>query len=40
MKDIYTDLQNEYGQNLENAPVGFSVDEYLKEVANNLEKEA
>lgn len=38
MKEIYSDLQNQYGQDLEYAPVGFSVDEYLKEVADKLEK--
>lgn len=38
MKEIYTDLQNQYGMNLEYAPVDFSLDEYLKEVADKMEE--
>jgi hypothetical protein len=30
MKDLYIDLQNEYGQNLEDLPEGFSMEEYIE----------
>ena len=38
MKEIYTDLQNKYGQNLEDAPVDFSIEDHLRKVAEKLEK--
>ena len=38
MKEIYTDLQNKYGKNLEDAPVDFSIEDHLKKVAEKLEK--
>lgn len=30
MKELYTELQNKYGQNLEDATIDFSVDNYLR----------
>lgn len=30
VKEIFIELQNQYGQNLEDAPVDFSMDDYLK----------
>lgn len=38
MKDLYIDLQNEYGQNLEDLPEGFSMEEYVDRYI--LEKKA
>ena len=38
MKEIYTDLQNKYGKNLEDAPVDFSIEDHLKKVSEKLEK--
>jgi hypothetical protein len=29
MKDLFIELQNEYGYNLEDLPEGFSMEEYL-----------
>jgi hypothetical protein len=34
VKDIFIEAQNEYGQNFEFAPVGFSLDEYFKQRVN------
>jgi len=34
MKEIFTELQNKYGKNLEHAPKGFSTEDYLKKKAN------
>lgn len=34
MKDLYIDLQNEYGQNLEDLPEGFSMEEYIDSYVN------
>lgn len=31
MKDIWIELQNLYGLNLEDAPEGFSIEDYLKD---------
>ena len=38
MKDIWIELQNLYGVNLEYAPEGFSVEDYLKEKAKETTK--
>lgn len=37
MKEIYTDLQNKYGENLEDAPIGFCVENYLRKKEQELE---
>lgn len=37
MKELFTELQNEYGQNLEDAPVDFSMEDYLRQRAYELE---
>lgn len=34
MKDLLTDLMNEYGHDLENLPEDFDMDAYLKERAS------
>ena len=34
MKDIWIELQNLYGLNLEDAPEGFSFEDYLKDREN------
>lgn len=36
MKEIFTELQNEYGQNLEYAPVNFSIENYLRQKAQEV----
>lgn len=36
MKELYTDLQNQYGQNLEDAPSNFSMEAYLKQKAQEI----
>jgi hypothetical protein len=38
MKDLFIDLQNDYGYNLEDLPEGFSMEEYI--AAAIKEKEA
>ncbi len=38
MKDIWIELQNIYGVNLEDAPEGFSVEDYLKKKVEDKEK--
>lgn len=37
MKEVYTELQNKYGENLEDAPKDFSMENYLKELAEEAE---
>lgn len=37
MKEIYTELQNKYGKNLEGAPVNFSMEDYLIKKSEELE---
>lgn len=37
MKELYTELQNEYGQNLEGAPENFSMENYLRQKSQELE---
>ena len=37
MKEVYTELQNKYGENLEDAPKDFSMENYLKELADEAE---
>jgi hypothetical protein len=39
MKELFTELQNQYGQNLEDAPVDFSMDNYLRQKSQELEME-
>jgi len=34
MKDLYIELQNEFGQNLEDLPEGFSMEEYVDSYVN------
>jgi len=38
MKELFTELQNEYGQNLEFAPVDFSMEAYLKQKAQETQE--
>ncbi len=38
MKDLFIDLQNDYGYNLEDLPEGYSTEEYIAAAIN--EKEA
>ena len=37
VKEIFIELQNQYGQNLEDAPEGFSMEDYLKRKADEME---
>lgn len=39
MKELFIELQNEYGQNLEFAPLDFSMEDYLKQKAQEQENE-
>jgi len=36
IKDLVIELQNEYGQELENLPEGFSMEEYLEKKAKEI----
>ena len=38
MKEIFIELQNEYGQDLEFAPVDFSMEDYLKKKAQETKE--
>lgn len=38
IKELFIDLQNEFGLNLENMPEDFSTEDYLKERAKEIEK--
>jgi len=37
MKEVYIDLQNQYGENLERAPEDFSMENHLKELVESEE---
>lgn len=37
MKEVYIELQNQYGEDLENAPKDFSMENHLKELAESEE---
>ena len=39
MKDLYIDLQNEYGQNLEDLPEGFSMEEYVEKAMQEKQRD-
>jgi hypothetical protein len=39
IKELLIDLQNEYGQDLENLPEGFDFDAYLEEKSNEQEEQ-
>jgi hypothetical protein len=36
IKNILIDLQNEFGENLENMPIDFSLDDFLNNQINKL----
>ena len=39
MKDVFIDLQNQYGENLERAPEDFAMENHLKELeSESLER--
>jgi len=38
MKEIFMEIQEQYGENLEDAPVDFSMDEYLQKRAEEIQK--
>jgi hypothetical protein len=40
VKDIFIEAQNEFGQDFELAPEGFSLDEYFKQRAAEIESES
>lgn len=40
IKEIFIELQNQYGQNLEDAPVDFSMDDYLKMKADEFDNKS
>ena len=40
MKEVYIELQNKYGEDLENAPKDFSMEKYLIELAKAKEIKA
>jgi len=37
MKEVYIELQNQYGEDLENAPKDFSMENHLKELVESEE---
>jgi hypothetical protein len=39
MKEIFMELQEQYGENLENLPDNFSQEEYLDKRANEMKNE-
>ena len=39
MKEIFTELQNQYGENLEDAPVDFSMEDYLIQKAEEVSEQ-
>ena len=38
MKELYLELQNQYGENFEDLPENFSMEEFLKQKAEEIEQ--